>query len=363
MVKKTPPVRKAVKQGKPKQAKAKAQIAKTKAPRLNVEGKRQAKIMKALYEIADAASAARNMQSFYKKLRKIVGKLMYAENFFIALYDEQTDLITWPYHADVQDTNEKFWSPQSLATFKGATGWILRNGKTLADPDGSAQAAERRGEIKRVGTKSEGIGIPLKSEGKTIGVLAVQSYERGIKYNLQDIEILNFVAQHIATALTRARALEAERQRTEELAILNSVGEAMAKSLDVRTVTRIVGDKVRDIFGADQVGILLLERQTNLLRLLYGYDKANDRYLDDGQIKPIPLGQGLTSKVIESRQPLLFGTQEEKKGYGHYMPPELEGQINVCESWLGVPIMVADTVLGAALVEDYRPHAYNESHL
>src|ERR1700752_2035596 len=49
--------------------------------------KRQLKIQKALYEIADAASAARDMQSFYKKLHKILGKLMYAENFFIALYN------------------------------------------------------------------------------------------------------------------------------------------------------------------------------------------------------------------------------------------------------------------------------------
>src|SRR5512134_3025765 len=52
-------------------------------------------------------------------------------------------------------------------------------------------------------------------------------------------------------------------QRNAELAILNSVGEAMAKTLDVRTVTKIVGDKVRDIFNCEIVGIRLLDPSTN----------------------------------------------------------------------------------------------------
>ena len=162
----------------------------------------QEKIQKALYEIANAASAITDMGSFYRKLHRIVGKLMYARNFFVALYDEQSDLITWPYYVDTVDVNPP--SPVSLMDQHGSTGWILRHGKTLADVDGSVARTMKGGEIELVGTHSDGIGIPLKSEGKTIGVLIVQSYEASIKYTLQDMEILNFVAQHISTALSRA---------------------------------------------------------------------------------------------------------------------------------------------------------------
>ena len=80
MAKKTPPVNKTVKKAAEKKT-------------TQVDLERQLKIQKVLYEIADAASAVRDMYSFYKKLHKIVGKLMYAENFFIALYDAQSDLI------------------------------------------------------------------------------------------------------------------------------------------------------------------------------------------------------------------------------------------------------------------------------
>ena len=92
---------------------------------------RQIKIQKALYEIADAASAVTDMHSFYSKLHRIVGRLMYAKNFFIALYDEQSGLITWPYYVDTVD--QMPLPPTPLADQHGATGWILRHGKTLAD--------------------------------------------------------------------------------------------------------------------------------------------------------------------------------------------------------------------------------------
>ena len=69
-------------------------------------------------------------------------------------------------------------------------------------------------------------------------------------------------------------------QRNDELAILNSVGDAMAKTLDVKTVAKIVGDKVRDIFKAEIVSIMLLNEQTNLIHVLYEYDQGEGGYVD-----------------------------------------------------------------------------------
>jgi hypothetical protein len=54
---------------------------------------RTLKVQSALYEITDAASAVQDMGAFYAELHRVVGGLMYAKNFFIALYDETTGLI------------------------------------------------------------------------------------------------------------------------------------------------------------------------------------------------------------------------------------------------------------------------------
>ncbi len=214
---------------------------------------RERKIQSALYEIAATASAVQNMDEFYAAMHRIVGELMYAENFFIALYDEQTGLITWPYYVDTVDVEPP--PPTPLKNQHGATGWVLRHGKTGADVDGSWPAAKARGEGQDVGSESEGIAAPLKVENKTIGVVLVQSYIRAIGYQVEDVKVLEFVAQHIATALTRARAIEETRQRNAELEIINGVQQGLASKLDFQAIIDLVGDKIQAIFDAQVVNI------------------------------------------------------------------------------------------------------------
>ena len=89
--------------------------------------------------------------------------------------------------------------------------------------------------------------------------------------------MLGMLANQAAVALDNAGLLEElevkVQERTEqlnarvdELAILNSVGEAMAKTMDVKTVTKIVGDKVQNIFSAKSVTIRLYDPATNLIQ-------------------------------------------------------------------------------------------------
>ena len=138
----------------------------------------------------------------------------------------------------------------------------------------------------------------------------------------------------------------------------------MTKTLDVKTVTHIAGDSVRNIFDADAASILLLEPQLNLIHSYYEFDKNEGGYVD--YVEPFALGTGLTSKVISSRQPLLLGTLEEEIANGAYFPPGIRGtrtRVTLAQSWLGVPIIVNERILGIVFLGDYQPHAYNENHL
>jgi len=60
----------------------------------DAEHERSERVQAALYRIAEAASAASDLQAFYREVHATVGTLMYAENFYIALYDEQRQAIT-----------------------------------------------------------------------------------------------------------------------------------------------------------------------------------------------------------------------------------------------------------------------------
>ena len=311
----------------------------------------QIKIQKALYEIATAASAVTDMQAFYAALHRIVGKLMYAKNFFIALYDEQSDLITWPYYVDTVDKERP--PTLRLADQHGAIGWILRRGKTLADADGSVARAMQRGDVKLIGTESDGIGIPLKSDCKTIGALVVQSYKTNIKYTLQDIEILNFVAQHISTALTRARAIEETHQRNAELQIINSVQEGLASKLDLQAIYELIGEKVREVFNVQVVDIVDYDPVVNLISMPYSYEKGDRSVFSPRE----PYGFRL--HIIKSCAPLLINENFVDLALKHNNPL-LTGIWP--KSALFMPLLVEGKVKGIISIQDLdRENAYSSS--
>ena len=327
-------------------------------PSIGIDAKRQLKIQKALYEIADATSAVKDMQSFYKKLHKIVGKLMYAKNFIVELYDSTTNMHSFPYYADTAGD-----IPPLPATIQPEWQyfWDFKTTLTLHYNRQQNEDAIRQG--KMVGTPSEDfVCIPLKTSDRVIGAITVQSYIKRIGFSEDEVKLLEFVAQHISTALTRAYALEGERQRTDELAILNSVGEAMAKTLDVKTVTKIVGDKVRDIFHAETIAIMLLDAKTNLIHVVFEYDSAEGGYVE--YTEPFPLGKGMTTKVIQSHKPLITGTVEEQFANGAYLTNEqLEKHSGtMTQSTLFVPIIAGNDVIGVVSIGSYQQYAFNENH-
>src|SRR6185437_9572296 len=97
---------------------------------------------------------------------------------------------------------------------RGTTAYVLRTGEPqLISLERFAELAER-GELALVGPQSEEwLGVPLKTDERTVGVLVVQSYTKGVHYTEQDKELLAFVGQHVGVALSRARAIEETRQR------------------------------------------------------------------------------------------------------------------------------------------------------
>src|SRR5207253_4452847 len=184
------------------------------------------KVQSALYRIAELASAAQDMQEFYRAIHEVVGELMYANNLFIALYDEERQLINWPYYVDEVDPERpdpNQWFEFGQGEARGATAYVLRTGKPQHLPKARITELVERGEIDLLGELPEdSLGVPLKSEERTIGVLAVQSYTSEHQYTEQDKDLLAFVGQHVGAALSRARAIEETRQRNAELALINS---------------------------------------------------------------------------------------------------------------------------------------------
>jgi signal transduction histidine kinase/DNA-binding response OmpR family regulator len=146
--------------------------------------------------------------------------------------------------------------------------------------------------------------------------------------------------------------------RATELEIINGIGQALAQQLELQAVIDLVGDKIREILRPETIDIRLYDRRSNLIHTPYQYD-AGHRIIK----QPFPLGRGLTSRVIESRRPLLLGTDREAQALGAiqtYRDPNDPDEA-VTESFLGVPIIVGDDVIGALDVQSYQQYAYDDA--
>jgi len=173
------------------------------------ERRRAEQIQLATYRISEAAHSARNLQDLFAAIHEIVGGLMPAKNFYIALYDPAAALLSFPYFVDEYDTDFP-----SKRLGKGLTEYVLRSGQALLATPEIHEELEQRGDVELIGPPSiDWLGVPLKAGDRTIGVVVAQTYTPGVRYGEREKNILQFVSTQIAMAI--------ERKRTEEQLLEN----------------------------------------------------------------------------------------------------------------------------------------------
>ena len=227
--------------------------------------KRAERLQSALYRIAATTSSAEDIDEFYAAVHGIVGELMYAKNFYVALYEPRTDTLSFPYFVDEADPRP---APKRLG--KGLTEYVLRTGQPLLALEEDFNAMVARGDVELIGSWSvDWLGVPLKRGGTTFGVLVVQSYDHRFRFGGAEKEVLTFVSQQIAVALERKRAQDAVQESEERYRLLferNLAGvyrttiagrilecnEAMAHIFGYASREEILGRDIRTLYPSDE---------------------------------------------------------------------------------------------------------------
>jgi two-component system, cell cycle sensor histidine kinase and response regulator CckA len=173
------------------------------------ERKRAEQLQSALYRITSLASNTTDLGEIYRGIHEIVGELMYARNFYIALLDETSNIIEFPYFVDEEDPEP----PPPQQRSRGLTDYVLRTGQPLfADPKRFQELVESAHVESRGAPSLDWLGVPLKSGEQTFGVLTVQSYSETVRYGIAERDILVFVSQQVARAIENRRNQNALQQ-------------------------------------------------------------------------------------------------------------------------------------------------------
>jgi len=250
--------------------------------------KRAEQMQSALYRITALANGNLELPELYKGIHEIVGQLMYAHNFYIALLDEEHELIEFPYFVDEEDPAP----PPPMERSRGLTDYVLRTGMPLfADPE-RFEDLVASGEVVSKGAPSiDWLGVPLKSGDKTFGVLAVQSYSENIRYGIIERDILTFVSHHVARAIESRHAQDALAQSEARYRsqVQSAIYGLYRSSIDGKFLD--VNPALVQMLGYDSAEQLLA---VDLARDIYAEPAQRARLLEE-------IGEDRTIKGVEAQ--------------------------------------------------------------
>jgi diguanylate cyclase (GGDEF)-like protein len=332
-------------------------------------------IQTSLFDISELASSINELSSLYPAIHEIIGNLMPAQNFFVAFYEEEKEIIEFVYFIDEFD--EHVVSKVSADELKNSlTGYILRTGQHLFLTQETYQQ-----QISDISAKDLGacpvdwIGIPLKRGSQVIGAMIVQSYDESVRYNQEDLEILLFVSQHIVNCVDRVKSRELTektiRQRTKQLRQINDelqeeIGErqkveSLQQALfeiselsatvegDMDDFYSAIHDTLSRLIGAPNCYVATIDNHNQALQFPYYKDNMHL------QIEPRPMGLGLTEYVIRYGSAMLIdATKAQQLNEAGELSLIVANQMSQkMNSWIGSPLIIDGEICGVIAVQSY----------
>ncbi|MCD4817661.1 MAG: PAS domain S-box protein [Candidatus Cloacimonetes bacterium] len=253
------------------------------------ERKKNDIIQSVLFNIANAVNTTYDLNDLFKIIHKRLAAILDVTNFFIALYEAETGLITVPYHID--KFKKETPTPQEMEN--GLTEYVIKNQKSLLLTKEKRNILIKEKHIPDFEWKSKlWLGVPLINQnGNVIGAMTVQSYESDSLYNENDLRILEFVSDQIAIAIERKKA-ENKLRESEEIirAFMNSATDSMTiwnkkgTLLEMNKISlKMLNTKrtIKELMGKNILEILPAFKNHQILKRCYGVLLKNHPFYGD----------------------------------------------------------------------------------
>ncbi|MDR4987478.1 MAG: PAS domain S-box protein [Bacteroidales bacterium] len=227
-----------------------------------------------LYQIANEIVVNFNLRDLIIAVEKHLSQLVDTSNYYVALYDEETAMLSAPFEKDEKDHVDTWLADESV------TGLVINKKQSLLLRKPEIIQLIESGTISQTGSICEAwLGVPIFSKDKTVGAIVVQSYHNNDAFDDDSIEILEYVSNQISLALERTKAFEdlvqaknnAEESQARFIALHNaSFGGIMihdkGKIIDCNHgLSAITGYSKEELMGMD--GLMLLTEDSRHLAM------------------------------------------------------------------------------------------------
>jgi len=202
------------------------------------------------------------------------------------------------------------------------------------------------------------VTVPIIVGDRRVGGITMENHEREYAFGESEVRLLTTIASSMGVALQSARLfdetqrlLKETEQRNAELAVINSIQQGIAGSLDFQGIVNLVGDKLRKVLKSDDIGIRWFDHETREVHHLYEFEHG---------VRLAVAPALLRDTHLERRPPRVYGNIAEQQAAGLGVMPGTDQ----AKSALIVQIVGSDRVLGSIVIEDHeREHAYGPAEV
>jgi len=325
--------------------------------RLFEEAQQRADELSTLLDIGLAVTSGLEMDKILKALLEKCKRVLPIEAFYIATYDNETEMIGFPLFYDKGKIS--VLPPREIRQSPGLTGYIIQNKQMLYVPDVSAEDAMRKYNIIDFGgdPSRSYVGVPLLLGERVVGVISMQSSQPNA-YHPEHIRLLETIATQAAGAIENARLFEEVRQRAEEMTALFDIGITVTSGLDMEQVLKTLLEKCRLVLPVEAFYIAILDPDTGLIHHPLAYDMGEFPQIPTIDIRKNP---GFSGHVINNRQTLYIPDISAPDVMTTFQIFRTSG--TPTRAYVGVPMVVGDRIMGVISMQSYQPNAYDPGQI
>jgi len=327
-------------------------------------------VQKVVLEISKISASCSDVVTFLRSVHQTIGRIMYAANFYVALFDQSHNSIRFVYQVDEQDGPKdptiefKLQSPE-----ESPTAWVILNCQPFVLTAEEDEAREREQKEWGSGSRAEHwMGYPLLDhQRRPLGAMVIQSYNKRYLYSNEDQGLFGLIASHVSVALQslisvdrleqavseRTVMLEREieeRRKAETLQrVLYQIAELSTIASENDKKFMRLHDIISQLVNVPNFMVALYHEKSEEFSIEYFVDEVNQ----NNDIKRFPMGAGITSYVVKKKQAQLINRARLDDLISHNEIKVL-GKI-ASYSWMGAPLLVDDRLYGVIIIQSYSP--------
>jgi len=208
-------------------------------------------------------------------------------------------------------------------------------------------------ELNKVGCA---VSVPIQNPDQLIGVLTITATEP-YEFDESNLAMLSIIADQAAFAIANARLFKAEQHRRSVANTLSSIAHTINSTLDLNEVLQLILEQLALVISFDSCSIFLYDEESDTLvaSAAHGFEKG----VKQNALKMVlPMTEDLPNyRVITEKRAVVISDVNTEPGFIKRSPAQK------IRSWMGVPLIARDWVIGMLTIDSYEVNKYTEKNV